>query len=239
MIKGRGRRKKNQELSSNSSDTSTVSTSNEVSHTTTHHMALTLDIRNNIIREILEFVHDHFRFMLNRHGLGHHTDHRPARLSIHAILNARLMSEYKDVLLSQSLREKIWPIVESINQYNDIVPWLLASRCPYMYNAETMKTANVYGVYRWDGGEVYDGDWLNGMANGQGKLVWPDGGVYEGEWKDGMRDGQGKNIYADGEIYEGEWRDDERNGQGTYIYASGAVVEGRWKYGRSGQGKMV
>jgi len=47
------------------------STSNEVSHTTTQLVALTVDIRNNIIREILEFVHDHFRFMLTRH---HHTN---------------------------------------------------------------------------------------------------------------------------------------------------------------------
>ena len=211
---------------------------NTTTTTTTQNVGIRL--QNNIIRHILEYIHHHFRFILTRYGLGSHTDHRPDRLLVHAILSARLMSEYKEVLLSQSFREKIWPVVESISQYNDIVPWLLANRCPYMYSAETVKTASVYGIYRSGGGEVYDGDWLNGTANGQGKLVLPDGEIYEGECRDDERNGQGKNVYADGKIYEGGWRDDKRDGQGKNIYADGEIYEGEWRDDeRNGQGKMM
>ena len=149
------------------------------------------NLQYNVIREILVFIHHHFRFMLTRHGLGHHTEHRPARLSIHAILNARLMDEYKEVLLSQSLREKTWPVVESINEYRDIVPWLIENRCPYIYNAETMKAANVYGIYRHADGAGYEGDWIDGKLSGQGKYIFADGDVYEGGYVDSKKNGQG------------------------------------------------
>ena len=48
-------------------------------------------------------------------------------------------------------------------------------------------------------GEVYDGEWKNGMREGRGKMhvkmhfngeVYHE--VYDGEWKNGMRGGRGK-----------------------------------------------
>ena len=69
-----------------------------------------------LIREVLEYIHDEFRFTITRYGLGDSSDSNdatPAKLSIRAILNARLMDCFKDVLLGPSLREKDWPIVKS------------------------------------------------------------------------------------------------------------------------------
>lgn len=39
------------------------------------------------------------------------------------------------------------------------------------------------------------------------------GAVYEGEWKNGMRDGNGKQKWPDGSIYEGEWVEDKSSGK--------------------------
>ena len=216
--------------------------SNDITSTTTQITPLDdrikVILQNDVIRKILELIHDDFRFMITRNGLGDQIEHRPSRLSIHAILNARLMNEYKEILLSRSFREKTWPIVESINQYKDITPWLLINRCPYIYNAETKKTANVYGIYRYPNGCMYDGEWRNGKFNGQGKNTWSNGEVHEGAWIDDKRNGYGKNIWFDGSIYEGWWIDSKRNGQGKYTYALGYFYEGWWiDDKRNGYGK--
>jgi hypothetical protein len=193
-------------------------------------------LQYNLIRKILEFIHDDLRYTLTRYGLDDSIEPMPVkeRLSIHAILNARLMDYYKDVLLGQSLRERTWPAVKSHIRYKDIEPWLIANRCPYMYDIETKKTANIYGIYRYEVEEeddisyVYEGNWRRGKFHGQGKLTYADGEVYEGAWKAGMRHGQGKCTYASGSVYEGDYKDDLRNGQGKYTFADGSVYEGVW-----------
>ena len=60
-----------------------------------------------------------------------------------------VMDDFKDVLLGQSFRERTWPIVKSNRAYDDVVTWLQANRCPYMYDDNTVKTANEYGIYRF------------------------------------------------------------------------------------------
>ena len=193
-----------------------------------------------LIREVLGYIHDHLRFIITRRGLADDNEIMPAKLSIYAILNARYMDDFKAVLLGQSFRERTWPIVKSSRAYDDIAPWLKANRCPYIYDAETVETANEYGIYRIDDGDVYEGDWRNGMSHGQGKYTWPDGDVYEGGWKDDKQHGHGKYTYASGEVYEGGWKDDNKHGQGKHTWADGSVYEGGWKdHSKEGFGKMT
>ena len=101
-----------------------------------------------VIRKVLEYIHADLRFTITRYGLDDRS--RPAmavrdvmgvreRLSIHAILNARLMEYFRDVLLGQSFRERMWSIVKSNTAYKDIEAWLRANRCPHVYDAETVK----------------------------------------------------------------------------------------------------
>lgn len=70
-----------------------------------------------------------------------------------------------------------------------------------------------------DGG-TYEGEWVDGVAEGQGTIKWDNGDHYEGEWKDGMRNGQGTytSVDGDGFVYEGEFKNNERSGSGTMTW---------------------
>ena len=46
------------------------------------------------------------------------------------------------------------------------------------------------GVYRWDSGRVYDGNYNQGTRQGQGTMTFPDGNVYSGNWTNGKIDGK-------------------------------------------------
>ena len=90
-------------------------------------------LSNNLIREIFSYVHEDLRFIITRNGLGNGHELIPTKLSIHAILSARMMDYFKKVLLSSSFRYEVWPIVVGNNAYKDIVVWLKANRCPCIY----------------------------------------------------------------------------------------------------------
>lgn len=68
-----------------------------------------------------------------------------------------------------------------------------------------------------DGGDVFEGYFLNGKKNGHGTYTWVSGSVYDGEWKDGKRSGHGTYTWADGDTYEGEWKNDKRCGRGKLV----------------------
>ncbi|KAJ3053737.1 hypothetical protein HK097_003507, partial [Rhizophlyctis rosea] len=58
-------------------------------------------------------------------------------------------------------------------------------------------------------GEVYEGEWYDGMRHGQGILVMPNGNRYEGTWFNDLKEGPGKFIYrSKRQCYEGEWAKD-------------------------------
>ncbi len=67
---------------------------------------------------------------------------------------------------------------------------------------------------------TYEGEWVDGVTEGQGTIVWDSGDHYEGEWKDGMRNGQGTytSTEGDGYVYEGEFQNNERSGKGTMTW---------------------
>ena len=50
--------------------------------------------------------------------------------------------------------------------------------------------------------------------------------TYEGEWHNGVRQGQGKMVLANGDVFEGEFLNDKRSGPGKYVWADGTVFEG-------------
>ena len=48
----------------------------------------TCPLQYDLIRKVLEFIHDHVRFTLTRHGLGDVNESIPTKLSMRAIINA-------------------------------------------------------------------------------------------------------------------------------------------------------
>lgn len=120
------------------------------------------------------------------------------------------------------------------------------------------------GTMRFNDGSIYEGEWNNGVMEGQGECTYPDGkGKYTGEWKTGHPNGKGKCSFRNGceyngiwkngamdglgvykfensEEYDGEWKKNQPDGKGTFKYASGNIYEGQWRKGkREGNGKFT
>lgn len=88
-----------------------------------------------------------------------------------------------------------------------------------------------HGTYTWSDGSFYDGEWKDGNENGHGIKKYINVGVYDGEWKDGDENGHGIMKYINGDVYDGEWKDGYENGHGTMTYANGDRYDGEWKDG--------
>jgi len=42
-----------------------------------------------------------------------------------------------------------------------------------------------YGVFTWEDGRVFSGNYVMDKKEGYGVFVWPDGKEYKGGWKNG------------------------------------------------------
>ena len=66
------------------------------------------------------------------------------------------------------------------------------------------------GLYTWQDGRKYEGDYYNDKKHGFGIYTWADGRQYHGMWKDGKQHGEGKYILPSGVQRRGQWRDGVR-----------------------------
>ena len=110
---------------------------------------------------------------------------------------------------------------------------------------------NGKGIYTWDSGDIYNGEFKNGFFHGNGTYLYSNGNKYIGQWKNNKEHGKGvftlssgdkyeggfKNGNFDGEgiltsisgdIYKGEFRDNQSNGYGILKYNNGDKYEGYW-----------
>ena len=81
------------------------------------------------------------------------------------------------------------------------------------------------GVFTWEDGRKYEGNYIDDQKEGRGKFTWPDGRIYDGEWKNGRQHGIGTYTYPDGRTRQGEWVDGKRTkwvGESSYD-SSGTV----------------
>eukprot|EP00128_Syssomonas_multiformis_P008024 Colp12_sorted_trinity150504_noHs@16594 len=86
-------------------------------------------------------------------------------------------------------------------------------------------------------GDMYEGEYINGLREGKGTYKFKNGARYIGEYKEGKKHGNGVLVYPDGSKYEGTWIADQRTGYGTYYYVNGDTYEGEWEGGlKHGQG---
>jgi hypothetical protein len=101
---------------------------------------------------------------------------------------------------------------------------LLSSFCAYSQTCEVDKEA-LKGTYTGDckknkahgkgkavGTDTYEGDFKNGIPDGNGKYTWSNKNVFEGRYVKGLREGKGimtfKNANAPDSVVEGFWKKD-------------------------------
>ncbi|MDH3775479.1 MAG: hypothetical protein OER59_00325, partial [Desulfobulbaceae bacterium] len=68
---------------------------------------------------------------------------------------------------------------------------------------------NGYGIFIFDDGRVYEGQWKMGLFDGMGKLIFISGSKYTGEFKKGHIHGYGKINLLDGREIKCEVVNDE------------------------------
>ena len=102
------------------------------------------------------------------------------------------------------------------------VALLLLSFCAYSQNCE---------VDRESLKGTYTGDCKKNKAHGKGKAVGID--TYEGDFRNGIPDGNGKYTWSNKNVFEGKYVKGLREGKGTMTFkragAQDSVVEGYWK----------
>lgn len=82
-------------------------------------------------------------------------------------------------------------------------------------------------------GDIYEGEWEQGVRHGFGTYVWTDvGDSYIGSWRDGNIDGSGDYFWKDGRIYRGQWKEHNQEGIGVFNWPDGSVYAGEWKKGK-------
>jgi hypothetical protein len=103
----------------------------------------------------------------------------------------------------------------------------------------------VQGTYTFANGDKYVGEFKDGFYSGQGTYYYLannqfKGDKYVGEWKNSKQHGQGTYTYANGDKYVGDSKEGVSNGQGTYTHANGNIYVGDFKDGnRNGQGTFT
>ena len=87
------------------------------------------------------------------------------------------------------------------------------------------------GTFNFANGNIYKGDFVNGVFEGIGRYDF-EGGYYEGEWKSGRYHGHGFLLFSDGSSYRGAFVDGVAHGKGEETSAEGKVQIGYWDNGK-------
>lgn len=75
-----------------------------------------------------------------------------------------------------------------------------------------------YGLYMFQDGTKYLGNYNHGVRSGYGVITYPDESKYAGTWSNNMKNGYGSYTYSNGDVYKGRWYENKRHGTGLYNY---------------------
>ena len=86
------------------------------------------------------------------------------------------------------------------------------------------------GTIEFSNGSKYEGEFLGNEPHGEGKWNYAgSGNVFEGQYARGVAEGFGKLFLANGDRFEGEWLAGKKTGKGTIFWASGRVFSGTFR----------
>jgi hypothetical protein len=78
-------------------------------------------------------------------------------------------------------------------------------------------------------GSTYVGEYVEDNEHGEGVFTEAStGNVYTGQWRNGVREGHGVMKYTNGDVFEGSFEDDQKHGPGKYVPHKGVSLEGVW-----------
>ncbi|HUL94627.1 MAG TPA: caspase family protein [Usitatibacter sp.] len=78
----------------------------------------------------------------------------------------------------------------------------------------------------------YEGEWSEGLKQGEGTYVWENGDRYQGHFAADRPDGRGRYQFANGDSYEGEVQLGVIVGRGSYTTKGGDVFDGSFAGGK-------
>ena len=85
------------------------------------------------------------------------------------------------------------------------------------------------GIFYYKDGTIYKGDFRNDKFTGQATITWINGDKYTGEVKNELMHGEGTLFFSDGDKYVGEFKKDHFHGKGSYYHNDGRIEKGTWK----------
>ena len=103
---------------------------------------------------------------------------------------------------------------------------------------DSNKTKN-YGKIKDEYENVYEGEIMDGKANGKGTKTYKDGRIYTGLFKDNQREGKGILIRPDGTKYIGNYKNDDVDGIGININNEGRELVALFIDGKPIKGKAI
>lgn len=84
------------------------------------------------------------------------------------------------------------------------------------------------GIMTLAGGAFYQGEFLDGTFSGKGFFKWMDGRTYEGDFANGKPNGKGIFRWKNGNVYEGDVVEGKQTGKGVLRWADGRRYEGEF-----------
>jgi hypothetical protein len=88
---------------------------------------------------------------------------------------------------------------------------------------------NGSGLYQFENGNKYKGEFKRGFMHGSGAIVFANGNKYNGDWREGSREGVGVYYFSTGNVYTGSFRKNKFDGKGSMSFSSGNKYVGRWE----------
>ncbi|MCM1141636.1 MAG: AHH domain-containing protein [Muribaculum sp.] len=79
---------------------------------------------------------------------------------------------------------------------------------------------------------AYRGEWEKGWMDGEGTLAFKNGDKYEGTFHENVIDGIGKYTFKNGNFYEGEFVNGQMSGLGVFHFKNGTTFEGEFLNGK-------
>ena len=87
------------------------------------------------------------------------------------------------------------------------------------------KNIETYVKMIHESGNYYIGQWVNGLAHGKGTIYYKNGSIlYDGDFVDGKYEGNGRENYENGTHYIGQFLGGYRHGKGVMYYNNGSIL---------------